>query len=385
VVSSVIITGYNALVTPAATYDLGAVLNTAAYGSCTGAKTITLTTNEHALASSVHTNTRKNQKNAFATTGTAPACAAVGPAGAHVNMVVPYLPFTNLGSGTDLNAVGALAHVKCEAGAFAVVANAAPGLFASKDADNRLNIQPAAATIITGTFADADRPKSGGTPSVISGANADDLISQTVNIFSFDCTSDNRFNVDPLFDQSHNGMDKILLMGGRDPISDYYGYSHTNRDYTFFSAGGSNEAIYSSAFNYGRTQDGTSNNANDGDVAKLSKCSVATVENKDTLVAGGGASGAAGDERYEVARPHAYIARGKDTLWLTPTPDAMTGKKIHMTVTTPASGCSVTEVTKGSHESTVCSGRGNCDYATGTCNCDAGYTLEACSEQTVLV
>merc|ERR1711871_356795 len=150
VVSSVIITGYNALVTPAATYDLGAVLNTAAYGSCTGAKTISLTTAEHALAASVHTNTRKNQKNAFATTGTAPACAAVGPAGAHVNMVVPYLPFTNLGSGTDLNAVGALAHVKCEAGAFAVVANAAPGLFASKDADNRLNIQPAAATIITG-------------------------------------------------------------------------------------------------------------------------------------------------------------------------------------------------------------------------------------------
>merc|ERR1712100_401335 len=300
----------------------------------------------------------------------------------HVNMVVPYVPFTNLGTGA-INPAGALAHIKCEGGAFAVVANAAPGLVASKDADNRLNIQPAAATIITGTFADADRPETGGTPT--DGANVDDLLSQTVNIFSFDCTSDNRFNVDPLFDQSHNGMDKILLMGGRDPISDYYGYSHTNRDYTFFSAGGANEAIYSSAFNYGRTQDGTSNNANDGDAAKLSKCSVATVENKDTGVAGGGASGAATDERYEVARPHAYIARGKDTLWLTPTPDAMTGKKIHMTVTTPESGCSVTEVTKGSHEPTVCSGRGNCDYATGTCNCDAGYTLEACSEQTVLV
>merc|ERR1712166_1571797 len=30
-------------------------------------------------------------------------------------------------------------------------------------------------------------------------------------------------------------------------------------------------------------------------------------------------------------------------------------------------------------------GRGNCDHASGTCVCDLGYTLEACSEQTVLV
>merc|ERR1711924_380543 len=51
----------------------------------------------------------------------------------------------------------------------------------------------------------------------------------------------------------------------------------------------------------------------------------------------------------------------------------------------PSAGCSVTEVDRGTHESSECSGRGNCDYSTGTCLCDAGYTLEACSEQTVLV
>merc|ERR1719375_527013 len=119
-----------------------------------------------------------------------------------------------------------------------------------------MTIQPANANIISTNYDNADRPATAGTPADATVGNAvDDLLSQTVNIFSFDCTSDNRFNVDPLFDQSYNGMDKILLMGGRDPISDYYGYSATARDYTFFSTGGDNEAIYSSTFNYGRTQD----------------------------------------------------------------------------------------------------------------------------------
>merc|ERR1711871_1156698 len=56
-----------------------------------------------------------------------------------------------------------------------------------------------------------------------------------------------------------------------------------------------------------------------------------------------------------------------------------------ITVEGPKSGCTVTEVDRGTHESAECSGRGNCDRETGTCICDAGYTLEACSEQTVLV
>merc|ERR1712166_1627005 len=82
---------------------------------------------------------------------------------------------------------------------------------------------------------------------------------------------------------------------------------------------------------------------------------------------------------------YAYIGRGVDQLTVTPQPDAMTGKKLEVTYHGAAGACSVTEVDRGTHESSVCSGRGNCDFSTGTCLCDAGYTLEACSEQTVLV
>merc|ERR1711981_967301 len=78
-------------------------------------------------------------------------------------------------------------------------------------------------------------------------------------------------------------------------------------------------------------------------------------------------------------------ARGYDKLTVTPIPDAMNSEKVTITYTGPSAGCSVTEVDRGTHESSECSGRGNCDYSTGTCLCDAGYTLEACSEQTVLV
>jgi hypothetical protein len=82
---------------------------------------------------------------------------------------------------------------------------------------------------------------------------------------------------------------------------------------------------------------------------------------------------------------YAYIGRGYDELTVTPVPDLMSGKKAIITFQGPKGGCSVTEVDRGTHESAECSGRGNCDRETGTCICDAGYTLEACSEQTVLV
>jgi len=90
-------------------------------------------------------------------------------------------------------------------------------------------------------------------------------------------------------------------------------------------------------------------------------------------------------EMMEFAEKYAYIGRGYDKLTVTPVPDAMTDEKVTITYTGPSAGCSVTEVDRGTHESSECSGRGNCDYATGTCLCDAGCTLEACSEQTVLV
>jgi hypothetical protein len=87
----------------------------------------------------------------------------------------------------------------------------------------------------------------------------------------------------------------------------------------------------------------------------------------------------------EHAEKYAYIGKGYDKLTVTPIPDPMTETKVTITYTGPSAGCTVTEVDRGTHESSECSGRGNCDYSTGTCLCDAGYTLEACSEQTVLV
>merc|ERR1719379_1238156 len=90
-------------------------------------------------------------------------------------------------------------------------------------------------------------------------------------------------------------------------------------------------------------------------------------------------------EMMEHAEKYAYIGKGYDKLTVTPIPDAMTDEKVTITYNGPLAGCSVVEVDRGTHESSECSGRGNCDYTTGTCLCDAGYTLEACSEQTVLV
>jgi len=87
----------------------------------------------------------------------------------------------------------------------------------------------------------------------------------------------------------------------------------------------------------------------------------------------------------EHAQKYQYAGRGFDQLTVSPAPDRMAGQKIVVTYRGAAGACSVKEVDRGTHESSVCSGRGNCDGATGTCVCDAGYTLEACSEQTVLV
>ena len=118
------------------------------------------------------------------------------------------------------------------------------------------------------------------------------------------------------------------------------------------------------------------------------------LENDDTaqftasVIAGENGQGAGGVNlapMMEHAEKYAYIGKGYDRLTVTPMPDAMTGQKVTITYTGPSAGCSVTEVDRGTHESSECSGRGNCDYSSGTCLCDAGYTLEACSEQTVLV
>jgi hypothetical protein len=98
-------------------------------------------------------------------------------------------------------------------------------------------------------------------------------------------------------------------------------------------------------------------------------------------------TGAASDPgtMMEHAEKGAYVGRGYDKLTVVPMPDSMSAQKVTITYTGPSASCSVTEVDRGTHESSECSGRGNCDYSTGTCLCDAGYTLEACSEQTVLV
>merc|ERR1711924_77393 len=64
----------------------------------------------------------------------------------------------------------------------------------------------------------------------------------------------------------------------------------------------------------------------------------------------------------EHAEKYAYIVRGYDKLTVTPMPDPMTDQKVTITYTGPSAGCSVTEVDRGTHESSECSGRGNCDY-----------------------
>jgi len=89
---------------------------------------------------------------------------------------------------------------------------------------------------------------------------------------------------------------------------------------------------------------------------------------------------------------NAYVGMGGDELYLDSVPDAIfsnpssaDGIPMDIEYTGPSGSCSVSEVTKGSKESAVCSNRGVCDYETGTCVCAEGFTKEACSEQSVLV
>lgn len=88
------------------------------------------------------------------------------------------------------------------------------------------------------------------------------------------------------------------------------------------------------------------------------------------------------------AYSNAYVGMGGDELYVDSVPDALYGTTaiaMDITYTGPSGSCSVSEVTKGSKESAVCSNRGVCDYETGTCVCAEGFTKEACSEQSVLV
>jgi hypothetical protein len=88
------------------------------------------------------------------------------------------------------------------------------------------------------------------------------------------------------------------------------------------------------------------------------------------------------------AYSNAYVGMGGDELYVDSVPDALYGSSaiaMDITYTGPSGSCSVSEVTKGSKESAVCSNRGVCDYETGTCVCAEGFTKEACSEQSVLV
>merc|ERR1711871_569977 len=93
------------------------------------------------------------------------------------------------------------------------------------------------------------------------------------------------------------------------------------------------------------------------------------------------------------AYSNAYVGMGGDELYVDSVPDALYVKKqtpfngvaMDITYTGPSGSCSVSEVTKGSKESAVCSNRGVCNYETGTCVCAEGFTKEACSEQSVLV
>jgi len=123
----------------------------------------------------------------------------------------------------------------------------------------------------------------------------------------------------------------------------------------------------------------------------INRGTAATRETASVVVGEGGSGSALGGDQtaahwyVEHAQKYQYAGRGFDQLTVTPAPDRMAGQKIVVTYRGAAGACSVKEVDRGTHESSVCSGRGNCDGATGTCVCDAGYTLEACSEQTVLV
>merc|ERR1711865_888267 len=184
-----------------------------------------------------------------------------------------------------------------------------------------------------------------------------------------------QFNQDALHANSLNGgdvqeSDMMAVMGGRQSDGAY--------PYTSYVGGGDQQL-------FGGLKDVASRGNGNGRRSKLttltssllvgSQGKVKTLLDLVTLA----------NTFSEHMDKYAYVGRGFDQLTVTPAPDAMDSMKLEVTYHGAAGACSVTEVGRGTHESSVCSGRGNCDFSTGTCLCDAGYTLEACSEQTVLV
>merc|ERR1712166_1001987 len=178
-----------------------------------------------------------------------------------------------------------------------------------------------------------------------------------------------QFNQDALHANSLNGADvqesdMMAVMGGRQANGGYL--------YTSY-VGGDNQQLF------GGLKDVASRGHGNGRRTAL------TALTSSLMVGSQGVGATVAATFSEHMDKYAYVGRGFDQLTVTPQPDAMDSMKLEVTYHGAAGACSVTEVDRGTHESSVCSGRGNCDFSTGTCLCDAGYTLEACSEQTVLV
>jgi len=192
----------------------------------------------------------------------------------------------------------------------------------------------------------------------------------------------NRDNAQNNYDLGKTPKDQqVALYGMKNHMQYQYRYaSATNADHSFYGLGRDTFTDLNAGMD--STMAGYSITDSDNDGFPQMTASVIAGENGQDADAG---SDDALFEFMENAEKYAYIGKGYDKLTVTPMPDAMTSEKIIIEYTGPSAGCSVTEVDRGTHESSECSGRGNCDYASGTCICDAGYTLEACSEQTVLV
>jgi len=214
---------------------------------------------------------------------------------------------------------------------------------------------------------------SGAGTAVVSSAQTD--INTFYHVAGFYDTGTPKFFVDALHEGLKNGdmaqaSGALTIMGGISGISHYY----------YRGKCGVNEVqMFHDLNSMGAQGAGTGRSA-------------ATVRETASLVVGEGGAGSvlgatqtAAHWYVEHAQKYQYAGRGFDQLTVTPAPDRMSGQKIVVTYRGAAGSCSVKEVDRGTHESAVCSGRGNCDGATGTCVCDEGYTLEACSEQTVLV
>jgi hypothetical protein len=222
-----------------------------------------------------------------------------------------------------------------------------------------------------------------GNTNAVSGATIDSAARATntfYHVAGFYDTATPKFFADALHEGVKNGelvsaSGALTIMGGISGISNYYyrGKVGVNEVQMFFDL-----------------------NSMGMQGAGINRGTAATRETASVVVGEGGADSAtygsgsaraqaASDWYIEHAQKYQYAGRGFDQLTVTPAPDRMADQKIVVTYRGAAGACSVKEVDRGTHESSVCSGRGNCDGATGTCVCDAGYTLEACSEQTVLV